>query len=184
MRGPIGEVARDLSERARLIVLGCDDLSLGTAHLVGSTTVTVASHSACPVVAWRGDLLAPTDQEIVLGVDDTHASAAAVDAAFEIANRFGVGIAAVHTWSTRRPAGDVIIPYLIDWDALEAAEWQMLMHILEPWSERYPNVDVTYYVARTSRAARYYATRRMRSSSSSEAVAAAWSPALCWVPPV
>jgi len=147
MRGPVGEVLRDLSGGARLIVLGCDDVSLGTAFLVGSTTVAVATHAACPVVAWRGDLVAPNNnQGIVLGVDGTHASDAAIDAAFEFADRFGVGIAAVHTWSTRRPPGDVIIPYLIDWDALEAAEWSLLVHVLEPWEKRYPNVEVTYFV--------------------------------------
>lgn len=144
--GPITEVLSDLSEDARVIVLGCDDVSPETALLVGSTTVAVAAHATCPVVAWRGDFLTPTTQEILLGVDDADASAAAIAAAFEFADRVGVGITAVHAWSTWRPPGDVIIPYLIDWDALEAAEWVELMHVLEPWSTRYPNVDVTFAV--------------------------------------
>jgi nucleotide-binding universal stress UspA family protein len=146
MCGPIGEVLRDLSGCARMIVLGCDDVSLGAAFLVGSTTVAVATHSACPVVAWRGDLVCPNSQGIVLGVDGTRAGDGAIGAAFEFADRFGVGIAAVHAWPIRRPPVDVIVPSLIDWDAIEAAEWSMLMGALEPWEKRCPNVEVTYFV--------------------------------------
>jgi nucleotide-binding universal stress UspA family protein len=143
---PVNEALRDLSEDARLIVLGCEDVALGTALLVGSTTVAVAAHSACPVVAWRGEFIRPTAQQILLGVDGPDDSGGAIAAAFEFADRFGVGIVAIHAWSTRRPPGDVTIPYLIDWDALEAAENQHLTDVLAPWRKRYPNVEVTCVV--------------------------------------
>lgn len=140
------KVLTGLSRRARLIVLGCADVSPGAALLLGSTTVAVTSHSACPVVAWRGGIVTPTDQPIVLGVDSEQTGQAAFQTAFEFADRLGVGVKAVHAWSTRRPPGDVTIPYLIDWEALETAEWTYLMNTVEPWSSRYPNVDVTYFV--------------------------------------
>lgn len=147
-RDPAKEALADVSRRARLLVLGCDDVSLGTALLVGSTTVAVAEHSACPVVAWRGDSVAPTERRIVLGVDDGDNSGAAIAAAFEFADRIGVGITAVHAWSTRRQPGDVTIPYLIDWDQVEDEHRQQLSEALAPWIKRYPNVDVTCVVDR------------------------------------
>ena len=138
----------DVSRHARLVVLGSDDVSLGTALLVGSPTLRLAPHSPCPVVAWRGDLIAPTGQKIVLGVDDAHNSGAAIAAAFEFAERIGVGITAIRAWSTRRPAGDITIPYLIDWDKVENEYRQQLCDALSPWIKLYPNVDVTCVVDR------------------------------------
>ena len=144
----VKETLTDVSRQARLLVLGCDDVSLGTALLVGSITVAVAGHSSCPVVAWRGDSVAPTKQNIVLGVDDGHHSGTAIAAAFDFADRIGVGITAVHAGSTRRQPGDVTIPYLIDWDEVENEHRQQLTEALAPWIKLYPNVDVACVVER------------------------------------
>ena len=57
--GSAGQALVESSRVARLIVLGTDELSLGTAVLVGSTTMSVAAHSTCPVVAWRGGAISP-----------------------------------------------------------------------------------------------------------------------------
>ena len=65
MDSPADEALTELSRTARLIVLGCDEVSLGTAILIGSTTTAVATHSICPVVAWRGQTTTPTRQPIV-----------------------------------------------------------------------------------------------------------------------
>ena len=143
-KAPLTEVSR----HARLVVLGSDDVLLGTAMLVGSTTLRLAPHSPCPVVAWRGDLIAPTQQGIVLGVDDAHNSGAAIAAAFEFAERISVGITAIRAWSTQRPAGDVTIPLLIDWDKVENDYRLQLCDALSPWIKLYPNVDVTCIVDR------------------------------------
>jgi len=140
------KVLTGLSRNARLIVLGCDDVSPPAALLLGSTTLAVTTHSSCPVVAWRGGVVTPTDQPIVLGVDGEHTGAAAFSTAFEFADRLGVTVNAVHAWSTRRPPGDITIPFLIDWDALEAIQWQELLNVVEPWSKLYPNVDVAYFI--------------------------------------
>ena len=136
----------ELSRHARLIVLGSEELSPAAALLIGSTTAAVAAHSACPVVAWRGRNDTPTDGSIVLGVDVVETGAAAFTAAFEFASQFGVGIKAVHAWSEFRPLPGVTNPYLIDWDGLEAIQWQKLLDTVAPWTERYPDVEVTYFV--------------------------------------
>ena len=132
----------DLSRHARLIVLGCDDVSLGAAILVGSTTLAVAARSTCPVVAWRGDVMVPTGQPIVVGVDGDDDSRVAITAAFELADRVGAAIVAVHAWSRLRPAGDVTLPFMIDWDAVESDERQDLSDKLAPWKRLYPDVEV------------------------------------------
>ena len=72
--------------------------------------------------------------------------AAAFTAAFELADRVGVGIKAIHAWSTIRTPTGVANTYLIDWDALEAAQWQELLDTLARWAELYPDVEVSYFV--------------------------------------
>ena len=143
---PADEALTELSSTAKLIVLGSDEVSLGSAIMIGSTTVSVATHSICPVVAWRGEVTEPTSQPVVLGVDHDHDSRVAVTAAFEIAHRLGVGVIAVHTWSARRPPGDVTIPVRIDWKQVEADERHHLSESLTPWIDLYPDVAVTQIV--------------------------------------
>ncbi len=135
----------ELSRRAHLIVLGCADVSPGAALLLGSTTVAVTTHSSCPVVAWRGGMLAPTDQPIALGVDGER-TGAAFRTAFELADRLGVPLHAVNAWPSRRSPGGFGFAYLIDWDALEAAQWTYILEAVEPWSKEYPSVKVTYFI--------------------------------------
>ncbi len=138
----VAEALVALSRNARLMVLGCDDVSLGAAILVGSTTLAVAARSTCPVVAWRGDAMVPTGQPIVVGVDGDDDSRVAITAAFELADRVGADIVAVHAWSHLRPAGDVALSFMIDWDAVESDERQHLSGALAPWTRLYPDVEV------------------------------------------
>lgn len=134
-----------LSARARLIVLGSQDVSAASALLIGSLTLKTISRSACPVIAWRGDILAPTTQPIVVGVDGT-TSDAALGLAFELAAALRVPLWAVRSSSSRRAPGDVTIPFLIDWEALEAMEWSALSTTVGPWAQRHPDVDVSFFV--------------------------------------
>ena len=134
----------ELSHRARMIVLGSEEVTLGTAILVGSTTVAVATRASCPVIVWRGDSVAPTSQPILLGVDGDDDSRVAITAAFELADRLGVDIVAVHAWSKRRSPGDVNLPFMIDWDAMEADQRQHLSDKLSRWIRLYPDVGVTF----------------------------------------
>jgi nucleotide-binding universal stress UspA family protein len=141
---PADEALVALSRDARMVVVGCDDVTPGAALLMGSTTLNVATEASCCVVAWRGAILAPTTQSIVVGVDDS--GDPALGAAFELAERLDAPLRAVHAWSMRRPAAAVTIPFLIDWDALEAAQLQEATAAVEPWSGRHPNVDVSVFV--------------------------------------
>lgn len=143
--GAVDAALIDASRNAHFMVLGCDDVTVGAALLAGSTTLAVASHAACPVIAWRGNHVAPNARPVVVGVDGSQ-SAPALTAAFEFADRFNAPLHVVHAWSTMRPAAAVTIPFLIDWDALEALQWHGITQVVDPWSRIYPDVKVTFFV--------------------------------------
>jgi nucleotide-binding universal stress UspA family protein len=143
---PADEVLVELSRSARMIVLGSDEVSLGTAILLGSTTTNVATNAVCPVVAWRGDAVAPTSEPIVVGIDGDRDSQVAISVAFDLAHRLEVGVTAVHGWSTRRGPAVVTLPSVIDWKDVETVERKRLSERLKPWMRRYPDVEVTCFI--------------------------------------
>jgi nucleotide-binding universal stress UspA family protein len=86
----------EASQDADLVVVGCRRRGRIRAGLLGSTSYAVTAHAACPVVVVRGP--AGTDEEeapqpprpgphhnVVVGTDDSDASARAVAAAVEFA---------------------------------------------------------------------------------------------------
>ncbi|MEN4479736.1 universal stress protein [Mycolicibacterium cosmeticum] len=141
---PVDETLLALSRHARLLVLGGDDVAPAAALLVGSLTLEMTARAACPVVAWRGESLHPTTQPIVVGVDGSSCAALAV--AFELADVLGVPLRVVHAWSTRMPPGEVSIPFLIDWEALETLQHEELGRVVEPYRRRYPGVEMSVFV--------------------------------------
>ncbi len=129
-----------------MIVVGGSHVSAAEAVFVGSTTLAVATHAACPVVAWRGTSTAPTDQPIVVGVDRTQPAAVALEAAFELADRFKAKLAVVRSWSIPGPLAALGNPLLIDWDALEAAEWAQLTDTVDRCNQNHQEVDALCFI--------------------------------------
>lgn len=134
------------SHHARMVVTACPDVSASGAVLVGSTTLAVATHAACPVVAWRGEAVTLNDRPVVVGVDEDHVSNEAIVTAFELADCIGVGLTAVNAMSARRTVGEVDIPYLVDWEALKDEARERLVDIVALVAHRWPNVAVSYAV--------------------------------------
>lgn len=136
------------SRRARLLVLGHRGLGGVAGLLLGSVTVALAACAACPVVVVRGaqPLDASPRLPVVVGVDGTPNSEAAVAFAFGAADARRVPLVAVHTWwdSVVDPALDP----LLDWDAIEAEEGAVLAERLAGWGEKYPDVTVRRIVTR------------------------------------
>ncbi|MDX1875154.1 universal stress protein [Mycolicibacterium sp. 120266] len=141
---PVEETLLALSRHARLLVLGGDDIAPASALLVGSLTLEMTTRAECPVVAWRGETLHPTTQPIVVGVDGS--SCAALVHAFELADVLGAPLRVVHAWSTRMPPGEVSIPFLIDWEALETLQHEELARAVEPHRRLHPDVEVSLVV--------------------------------------
>ena len=131
---------------ARMVVLGGGERAPAMALLVGSTTLNVASHASCPVVAWRGNPEPDSDRAIVVGMDFTAAAETALLNAFALADSLKTSLRVVYSWPRRTPAASVTIPFLIDWEALEAAEWTRLADVVDQYNKRYPAVSVKCFV--------------------------------------
>ncbi|MCU1626652.1 MAG: universal stress protein [Pseudonocardia sp.] len=143
-------VLLDESRRSLLVVVGSRGLGGFTGLLLGSVAITLASRGACPVVVVRGTSIArtgvPDHRPVVVGVDGSPTSEAAVAFAYDEADRRGVPLVAVHTW-----LDDMLEPTLaplIDWNAIEQDERVLLDQRLAGWSEKYPDVEVRRLVTR------------------------------------
>ncbi|MHA6781965.1 universal stress protein [Pseudonocardia saturnea] len=147
----LGEEAR----RAQLVVIGDRGMSRVEGLLVGSVAVALAAHATCPIVIVRWAQEESTQRDsfetdalpVVLGVDGSATSEAAIAFAFEAAAARKVSVVAVHTWS-----GMVFDPSVasmgIDWAAVEDAERELLARQLAGWSEKYPDTFVEQLVTR------------------------------------
>jgi len=90
------------SQTAAAVVLGSRGLGGFTGLLLGSVSLQVATHARCPVVIARQAASAGGD--IVVGVDGSGRSDAAVGYAFEQAAWRGAALTAVHAWRWPVPA--------------------------------------------------------------------------------
>ncbi|UXA19802.1 universal stress protein [Mycobacterium sp. SMC-4] len=138
-REPADHVLTAASREARLIVLGGNEINAASLLLLGSTTLAVAAHAHCPVVAWRGGQTALNGQPVVVGTDGSPSGAAALAAAFDFADRFGVSVRAVRAWSPRIPAAAVDAQL---GEALHSAQRAQLLGEVNRLTERYPAVAV------------------------------------------
>jgi len=133
------------SEGAALVVIGCGDLTRTAALLLGSTALALIAHASGPVVAWRGNQV-PGTAPIVVGVDTTPAGAAALSAAFRYADHLGAPVRAVRSCYNSLPTDPMVLPYLIDWDAVIKDQEQELDMTLRSWMTDYPGVKVEMIV--------------------------------------
>ncbi len=133
---------------AVLTVVGSRGLGGFTGLLAGSVAVALAAHGGSPVVVVRGDEVAPAavgaeppdERPVLVGVDGSPASEAAIGLAFDEASLRGAPLQALHTWLDHG-----LVPALaarIDWAALETEEHALLAQRLAGWSQKYPDVDV------------------------------------------
>jgi nucleotide-binding universal stress UspA family protein len=132
---------------AQLVVIGNRGLGGVTGLLVGSVAIALASHADCPVVLVRGGDESPDPSwPVVVGVDGSPTSEAALAFAYEAAAVRGVPLVAVHTWWDLLV--DPALAPLLDWDAIEDDERRLLAERLSGWAEKYPDVQVRRIVER------------------------------------
>jgi nucleotide-binding universal stress UspA family protein len=136
--------------RAQLLVLGDRGLTRVEGLLVGSVTIGLATHAACPVVVVRGDERDPSEAAslpVLVGVDGSSTSDAAIGFAFEAAAARGVSLVALHTWSDMM-FDPLLAGVVADWDVVERAERRALSEQVGGWAAKFPDTPVELLVRR------------------------------------
>lgn len=156
--GPVVSTLCELSQRARMLVVGHRGLGGFTGMLAGSVTSHVAAHAHCPVVVVRG--CAPARQPVVVGVDDAAGSEHTLGFAFEQAAARAVDLVAVRAWQPPpvpvrcwrdQTAEDRYQPCPQSaLDQLKAAEQRLASEMLQGWQEKYPQLPVQLQLVPTN----------------------------------
>ena len=141
---PVPRLA-DESRAAQLVAIGDRGRGGVAGLLVGSVAAGLAAHAGCPVVIVRGRSDA-TGGPVVVGVDGSPVSEAALAFAFDAAALRRAPLLAVHAW--RELFIDPVTLPSLDWDAVEQEEQAELAERLAGWQEKYPDVDVQRLVVR------------------------------------
>ncbi len=140
------------SRTAQLVVLGSRGLGGFQAMVVGSVAVALSVHGHCPVVVMHSstrDNVPRDGGPVVVGVDCSELSDAALTFAFEWAAAHGVPLMAVHTWlDVNMAAAWTALPDTVDWNRVQAEEEKRLDERLSPWRDKFPAVDVQAVVRR------------------------------------
>ncbi|WP_236790892.1 universal stress protein [Amycolatopsis sp. GM8] len=137
----------ELSQEARMIVLGASGRGGFEGMLAGSTAVSVAARGVCPVVIVRGE--ERRDGPVVVGVDGSPTSVSALGVAFDEASWRGASLVAVHAWSDMDYA--TIVPWeyaLLETEPSGQEQARVLAESLAGWQEKYPDVSVERVVVK------------------------------------
>jgi nucleotide-binding universal stress UspA family protein len=103
--GNPSSVLIEASRTADLVVLGSRGHGGFRGLLLGSVGVQVASHAVCPAVVVRGAAPAGAT-DVVVGVDGSPLSRAALRFGYDYASRHGLRLVALHAWEP--PAYDLL----------------------------------------------------------------------------
>ncbi|WP_238010544.1 universal stress protein [Dactylosporangium sp. AC04546] len=139
VRGVPAPVLLDAAAGARLLVVGNRGSGGLTNLLMGSVSQQVATHARVPVAVVRGDS-DTGDGPVVVGVDGSPSTGAALALAFEQAASRGAELVAVRAYSPPPPS---VLPLRM----VEASEREALQQSLTGWAEKYPAVKVRAVLA-------------------------------------
>jgi nucleotide-binding universal stress UspA family protein len=138
IRGLPSGVLVDESASASLVVVGSRGLGGFATLLAGSVSAQVAAHAKAPVIVVRPPAAhLPGAGPVVVGVDGSTGSAAAVEFAFEEAAARGTGLIAVYAWGILPKGAGDDDPF----QEQQAAE-TALAEALAGWQDKYPDVHV------------------------------------------
>ena len=138
------------AEQARLVVLGSGERFDASRVRLGSVAAHVSTHARCPVIVSRtpesGEPASgPAGGRIVVGVDGSAVSEAAVGFGFEEASWRSLGLTVVHAWQ------EASLPWTLDVPKPSVHEQEAERVIAEAaagWSEKYPDVRVSSILVR------------------------------------
>jgi Universal stress protein UspA and related nucleotide-binding proteins len=132
------------SHDAHAVVLGSRGAGGFADLLIGSTTLHVAAHATCPVIAVPGLADANNPRHgVVVGVDGSALSDAAIGFAFETAAEVGEKLTAIHVWHDPTHTGIArMMPGTFNADEVGKGEGAVLAESMSGWLQKYPQVDV------------------------------------------
>jgi nucleotide-binding universal stress UspA family protein len=149
--GPPAAVLRELAQDAQLLVVGVSGHHALAGAVLGSVTSRLAGAVACPFVVVRPGVAAEDwdDLPVLVGLDGSAESEAALDLAFDMASRRGVPVLAVRVWDDT-PIDGWSYTYALEVDrtATDARERKALHEQLDSWARKYPAVPVEPIVLR------------------------------------
>ncbi|MBB2946370.1 nucleotide-binding universal stress UspA family protein [Actinoplanes lutulentus] len=135
------------SRNAVLLVIGDRGLDGFRSLLLGSVALHLTTYAACPVLVIRGREHATGP--IIVGVDGSTGSEAAIGFAIEQAARRKTGLTAVRAWDAFDVWGQKdTMPLVSEPGDLEAEEHRVLSESLAGWAQRYPEVTVQQEIVR------------------------------------
>jgi nucleotide-binding universal stress UspA family protein len=145
--GDTAAVLQHASADAVLTVIGAHGRNR-VAVALGSVAAHIAATNPVPVAVIRpGDT--PDAGPVVVGVDGSPTSEAAIAFAFDAAAVRGAGLVAVHCWTD--PAIDGPVPaysaVIADPEPIANAERILLAERLAGWADKYPDVSVQQVLA-------------------------------------
>ncbi|MCJ0891974.1 universal stress protein [Rhodococcus sp. ARC_M12] len=146
---PAAAILLEMSETARMVVIGTRGLGAAQRTSLGSVSVALSTHSHCPVTvvhAW------PTggytqSEAVVVGVDGTSAATAAVELAFEEADVRGAPLTAVHAWADSDLSIGMSVPGL-EWAVHRPEADDVLASALDDCAQRHPTVPLRHVTVR------------------------------------
>ncbi|MEU6776856.1 universal stress protein [Streptomyces sp. NPDC046759] len=157
LTGTPADVLCEAAGFTELLVLGSRALGGLAGFMVGSVSLGVVARAERPVVLVRAVEQAADEHEmdpagvpsaaapfrpVVLGLDTDQADDTLLEFAFDAAARRKATLRVVHAWpepptSFYRFAGDAEL-----YDSLERGQATLLSKVLQPWRQRFPDVEV------------------------------------------
>jgi nucleotide-binding universal stress UspA family protein len=145
--GPADDVLRHESERVRLTVIGAH----GAGHIsggnrrptLGSVAAALSAVNPAPVAIIHPHHITTGRGPVVVGVDGSSASEAAVAFAFQEASARQTDLIAVHAWHSQQPGSAYPdFPTPTEITEIEDGEHALLSQRLAGWRQTYPDVEV------------------------------------------
>jgi nucleotide-binding universal stress UspA family protein len=132
------------SRRADTVVVGRRGSGGFPGMVLGSTTLQLATQARCPVIVVPLPGQEAPRHGVVVGVDGSAISEAAIEYAFRAASETREPLTAVHAWtSPARSEPHGMVPLVYDPALVTREEELVLAESLAGWSEKYPEVEVT-----------------------------------------
>ncbi|WP_225823949.1 universal stress protein [Streptomyces naphthomycinicus] len=157
LTGAVPDVLCEAADRAELLVLGSRGLGGLRGFVAGSVSLDVVARAERPVVLVRAGERAADEHEtdpsgapsavtafrpVVLGLDIEHPDDTLLAFAFDAAARRKAALRAVHAWSEPTTSFHGISGDGAHHDSLERGQASVLTQVLQPWRQKFPDVEV------------------------------------------